>query len=142
VARELRRIETGLESVEVRGAGSGRLRMQLIKDASAPTLTGFVTTNVSAGSIVHTDDRLTWSRPAEESSGCHADRTRGSDGAKASPLAITRYIPNVSLELRDKSFLDRVAADGGRDVSGGVTYERLDHAGAPKDDRVSPSAPN
>ena len=42
-------------AVEVRGAGSGRLRMQVIKDASTPTLIGFVTTNVSVGSIVHTD---------------------------------------------------------------------------------------
>ncbi len=41
-------------AVEVR-AGSGRLRMQVINDAFAPTLTRFVTTNVSAGSIVHTD---------------------------------------------------------------------------------------
>ena len=42
-------------AVEVLGAGSGRLRMQVVKDATTPTLTGFVTAHVSAGSIVHTD---------------------------------------------------------------------------------------
>ena len=41
--------------VEVRGAGSGRVRMAVIEDASAATLTGFVRENVAAGAIVHTD---------------------------------------------------------------------------------------
>jgi transposase-like protein len=41
--------------VEVRGEGSGRIRMAVIDDACAPTLTGFVRDNVAAGSTVHTD---------------------------------------------------------------------------------------
>jgi transposase-like protein len=41
--------------VEVRGAGSGRVRMAVIEDASAPTLTGFVRDNVAVGTTVHTD---------------------------------------------------------------------------------------
>jgi hypothetical protein len=41
--------------VEVRGAGSGRVRMAVIDDASAATLSGFVRENVALGSTVHTD---------------------------------------------------------------------------------------
>jgi transposase-like protein len=41
--------------VEVRGAGSGRVRLAVIDDASAATLSGFVRANVAAGSTVHTD---------------------------------------------------------------------------------------
>ena len=42
-------------AVEVRGAGSGRVRMQVIDDASADTLCGLVTATVAAGTTVHTD---------------------------------------------------------------------------------------
>ena len=41
--------------VEVRGAGSGRVRMQVVEDASTATLCGFVTEVVAKGSVVHTD---------------------------------------------------------------------------------------
>ncbi len=42
-------------AVEVRGSGSGRLRLQLLPDASAASLTSFVCSSVAAGAIVHTD---------------------------------------------------------------------------------------
>lgn len=42
-------------AVEVRGAGSGRIRMQTINDATAATLGQFVHDNVEPGAIVHTD---------------------------------------------------------------------------------------
>jgi transposase-like protein len=42
-------------AIEVRGAGSGRLRMQALEDASEPSLMQFVTANVCSGSTVHTD---------------------------------------------------------------------------------------
>jgi len=42
-------------AVEVRGSGSGRLRLTAPPDASGTSLGGFVTENVTAGSIVHTD---------------------------------------------------------------------------------------
>ncbi|MFQ4150599.1 IS1595 family transposase [Arthrobacter sp. LAPM80] len=42
-------------AVEVRGQGSGRVRMQVIHDATSQTLCGFVVENVAPGSIVHTD---------------------------------------------------------------------------------------
>jgi len=41
--------------VEVRGPASGRVRMAVIDDASATTLTGFVRGHVAAGATVHTD---------------------------------------------------------------------------------------
>jgi transposase-like protein len=42
-------------AVEVRGNGSGRLRLQLLADASGASLTRFVGSSVAAGAIVHTD---------------------------------------------------------------------------------------
>jgi transposase-like protein len=41
--------------VEVRGTGSGRVRMAVIDDASAATLTGFVREHVAPGATVYTD---------------------------------------------------------------------------------------
>jgi transposase-like protein len=42
-------------AVEVRGNGSGRLRLQLLADASAASLRSFLGSSVAAGAIVHTD---------------------------------------------------------------------------------------
>jgi hypothetical protein len=42
-------------AVEVRGAGSGRLRLAALADASKRTLGPWVTANVEPGAIVHTD---------------------------------------------------------------------------------------
>jgi len=42
-------------AVEIRGAGSGRVRLQVIDDASADTLCPFVIASVAAGTTVHTD---------------------------------------------------------------------------------------
>ncbi len=42
-------------AVEVRGAGSGRVRLQVVDDASADTLCEFVTDSIAAGATVHTD---------------------------------------------------------------------------------------
>ena len=42
-------------TVEVRGAGSGRIRMQVIDDAFADTLCDFVTQSIAAGASVRTD---------------------------------------------------------------------------------------
>lgn len=42
-------------AVEVRGAGSGRVRLQVIDNASAATLCGFVTASVRPAAVVHTD---------------------------------------------------------------------------------------
>jgi hypothetical protein len=42
-------------AVEVRGSGSGRIRMQVIDDASADTLCDFVAESIAAGATVRTD---------------------------------------------------------------------------------------
>lgn len=42
-------------AVEVRGKGSGRLRLMPLADASKPTLTAFVRATVAPGALVHTD---------------------------------------------------------------------------------------
>jgi transposase-like protein len=42
-------------AIEVRGRGSGRLRLQAVPDASGPTLDAFLTATVAPGAIVHTD---------------------------------------------------------------------------------------
>jgi transposase-like protein len=41
--------------VEVRGTGSGRLRLQVLSDASQATLTPWLKAHVAPGTIVHTD---------------------------------------------------------------------------------------
>ena len=42
-------------AVEVRGRGSGRLRLQVLTDASADSLAAFVTATTTSGALVHTD---------------------------------------------------------------------------------------
>ncbi len=42
-------------AIEVRGRGSGRLRLQVIEDASGESLCGFVQAATTPGAIVHTD---------------------------------------------------------------------------------------
>jgi hypothetical protein len=42
-------------AIEVRGRGSGRVRLQVLKDASADSLGAFVKASTTAGAIVHTD---------------------------------------------------------------------------------------
>lgn len=52
-------------AVEVRGAGSGRVRMQIVENASTATLTGFVIEAVEAGAVVHTDGWNSYRRLAK-----------------------------------------------------------------------------
>jgi hypothetical protein len=42
-------------AIEVRGAGSGRLRLAVLPDSSGPTLRDFTNTTTEKGAIVHTD---------------------------------------------------------------------------------------
>ena len=42
-------------AIEMRGQGSGRLRLQVLKDASSDSLEPFLTATTAAGAIVHTD---------------------------------------------------------------------------------------
>lgn len=52
-------------AVEVRGAGSGHVRMQVIEDASTATLTGFFREVDEPGAVVHTDGCNFYRRLAE-----------------------------------------------------------------------------
>jgi transposase-like protein len=45
-------------AAEVRGAGTGRIRLQILEDASGPSLQAFLTGTVAPGAIVHTDGWL------------------------------------------------------------------------------------
>lgn len=90
--------------VEVRGAGSGRIRMAVIDDASAATLTGFVADNVAAGAIVHTDAWKSYlpltklgydHRPRNQS----AARRRGEDPDEILPR-VHRAISNLKSWLQ------------------------------------------
>lgn len=42
-------------AIEVRGAGSGRLRLQALPDASGPTMRDFALATTAKGAIIHTD---------------------------------------------------------------------------------------
>jgi transposase-like protein len=42
-------------AVEVRGAGSGRVRLAVLGDATGPSCERFVSSNVASGAVVHTD---------------------------------------------------------------------------------------
>jgi transposase-like protein len=52
-------------AVEIRGRGSGRLRLQVLPDASGPSLRAFVEATTAAGTIVHTDGWKGYDRLAE-----------------------------------------------------------------------------
>ena len=53
--RQLRDKAWVVAAVEVRGKASGRVRLQVVPDASGPSLTGFVAANVERGAVVLTD---------------------------------------------------------------------------------------
>ena len=53
-------------AIEVRGAGSGRLRLQVLSDASGPTLQAFVAATVTPGALVHTDGWLAYTKIAKQ----------------------------------------------------------------------------
>lgn len=87
-------------AVEVRGKASGRVRLQVVPDASGPSLTSFVKANVKPGTVVLTDG---W--PSYEAlSGMgyqHRPRTQGDPkrAAKLSPR-IHRVFGNLQTWLR------------------------------------------
>ncbi|MEB0288796.1 IS1595 family transposase [Cryobacterium sp. 10S3] len=70
---------TGIIAVEVRGTGSGRIRIELIDDATAATLSGFIERTVEAGAIVHTDG---WQGYAKLTSMGYVHRRRSQAKAK------------------------------------------------------------
>ena len=63
-------------AVEIRGQGSGRVRLSVVEDLSAASLVGFLEASVTPGSIVHTDG---WGgyRPLATKGYDHRRRTQG-----------------------------------------------------------------
>jgi transposase-like protein len=75
-------------AVEVRGRASGRVRLQVVPNASGPALTGFVQAQVAAGAIVRTDG---WQGYASLTAlgYCHRPRTQ------RHPALAERILPRV-----------------------------------------------
>jgi transposase-like protein len=73
--RELRNKTLVVGAVEIRGPASGRVRLQVVPDASGPSLTGFVKLNVKPGSIVVTDGWPSYA-PLAAMGYCHRPRTQ------------------------------------------------------------------
>lgn len=90
-------------AVEVRGQGSGRVRMKVIGDASGDTLTGFVIDTVAPGAIVHTDGWMGYAPLAKKG---YTHRPRSQRAAKKAgdpdPILprVHRAISNLKTWLR------------------------------------------
>ncbi len=90
-------------AVEVRGQGSGRVRMKVIRDASGDTLTGFVMDTVAPGAIVHTDGWMGYAPLAKKG---YTHRPRSQRAAKKAgdtdPVLprVHRAISNLKTWLR------------------------------------------
>jgi transposase-like protein len=63
-------------AVEIRGQGSGRVRLRVVEDLSAASLVGFLEESVAPGSVIHTDG---WGgyRPLAIKDYDHRRRTQG-----------------------------------------------------------------
>lgn len=88
-------------AVEVRGKGSGRVRLQVVPDASARSLTGFVKVNVEQGAVVRTDGWQGYA-PLASMGYRHRPRTRGDDPRRAARLLprVHRAFGNLQTWLR------------------------------------------
>ena len=88
-------------AVEIRGEGSGRLRLSLLSDASSASLTRFVSASVAAGATVHTDGWQGYSglRAAGFDHRPQTQRARFPDGRYLLPRA-HRAISNLKTWLQ------------------------------------------
>jgi transposase-like protein len=88
-------------AVEVRGKASGRVRLQVVPDASAPSLTGFVAGNVAPGAVVLTDG---WGgyAPLRSMGYRHRPKTQGRDPTRAGKILprVHRVFGNLQTWLR------------------------------------------
>jgi transposase-like protein len=98
--RELANKALVVGAVEVRGEGSGRVRLKLIPDASAASLTGFVKANVEPGAVVLTDGWPSYASLSEMGYR-HRPRVQG-DPKRAEKLSprIHRVFGNLKTWLR------------------------------------------
>lgn len=76
-------------AVEVRGQGSGRLRLQVLADAAQPTLTAFLKATTAAGAIVFTDGWKGYTGLAEAGYD-HRPRSQ-----RATPAGEEPYLPRA-----------------------------------------------
>ena len=86
-------------AVEVRGRGSGRVRLRVVEDLSSTSLVGFIEQSGAPGSIVHTDS---WGgyRPLRHKGYDHNRQTqgRGRNAAKLFPR-VHRVFSNLKTWL-------------------------------------------
>jgi transposase-like protein len=86
--RELLNKTLVVGAVEICGTASGRVRLQVVPDASGPSLTGFVKLNVEPGSIVVTDGWPSYA-PLAAMGYRHRPRTQGN------PKQAEKVLPRV-----------------------------------------------
>ena len=86
--RQLRDKALVVAAVEIRGAGSGRVRLQVVLNATAASLTGFVKANITTGATVMTDGWQGYA-PLRGMGYRHRPRTQG-DPRRAS-IILPRY---------------------------------------------------
>jgi len=88
-------------AVEVRGKASGRIRLQVIPDASARSLTPFLRRHVEPGAVVRTDAWLGYA-PLARMGYRHRVRARGEDPRRAGRLLprVHRAFGNLQTWLR------------------------------------------
>jgi len=87
-------------AVEVRGKASGRVRLQVVPDASGRSLTGFVKANVERGAIVLTDGWGAYG-PLSDMGYKHRPRTQGDPERAVKILPrIHRVFGNLKPSLR------------------------------------------
>ena len=99
--RELAEKSLIVAAVEIRGRGSGRVRLAVVPDASARSLTGFVQRQVKPGSVVRTDGWQGYA-PLGSLGYRHRPRTRGEDPRRAAKLLprVHRVFGNLQTWLR------------------------------------------
>jgi transposase-like protein/ribosomal protein L37AE/L43A len=87
-------------AVEIRGKGSGRVRLHVVPDATAASLTGFVKANVSAGATIMTDGWQGYA-PLRGMGYRHRPRTQG-DPRRAGKILprVHRVFGNLQTWLR------------------------------------------
>lgn len=98
--RKLRQKALVVGAVEIRGEGSGRVRLKVIPDASGPSLVGFVKAHVEPGATVFTDGWVSYGG-LDEAGYRHRPRIQG-DPKRAEKLSprIHRVFGNLQTWLR------------------------------------------
>lgn len=87
-------------AIEVRGRASGRVRLQVVPDASAPSLTSFVAANVEPGALIVTDGWKAYT-PLRGMGYRHRPKTQGNPEQAAKLLPrVHRVFGNLQTWLR------------------------------------------